>query len=52
LVDLFKSYEDARTCESQIYLKNNSMVSERKLRKIFGPTKERDGTWRIKTNDE
>jgi hypothetical protein len=20
--------------------------------KIFGPTKERDGTWRIKTNDE
>jgi hypothetical protein len=22
------------------------------LRRIFGPTKERDGTWRIKTNDE
>jgi len=22
------------------------------LRKIFGPTKERDGTWRIKTKDE
>jgi len=22
------------------------------LRKIFGPTKQRDGTWRIKTNDE
>jgi len=22
------------------------------LRKILGPTKERDGTWRIKTNDE
>jgi len=22
------------------------------LRKIFGLTKERDGTWRIKTNDE
>ena len=21
------------------------------LRKIFDPTKERDGTWRIKTND-
>jgi hypothetical protein len=21
-------------------------------RKIFGPTKERDGTWRMKTNDE
>jgi hypothetical protein len=29
------------------------MVFERKvLRKIFGPTKERDVTWRIKTNDE
>jgi hypothetical protein len=29
------------------------MVFERKvLWKIFGPTKERDGTWRIKTNDE
>jgi hypothetical protein len=29
------------------------MVFERKvLRKIFGPTKERDDTWRIKTNDE
>jgi hypothetical protein len=29
------------------------MVFERKvLRKIFSPTKERDGTWRIKTNDE
>jgi hypothetical protein len=29
------------------------MVFERKvLRKIFGPTKQRDGTWRIKTNDE
>jgi hypothetical protein len=27
------------------------MVFERKvLRKIFGPTKERDGRWRIKTN--
>jgi hypothetical protein len=29
------------------------MVFERKvLRRIFGPTKERDDTWRIKTNDE
>jgi len=29
------------------------MVFERKvLRRIFGPTKERDGTWRIKTSDE
>jgi len=35
------------------YKKNMLMVIERKvLRKIFGPTKERDGTWRIKTNDE
>jgi len=29
------------------------MIFERKvLRRIFGPTKERDGTWRIKTNDK
>ena len=29
------------------------MVFERKvLRKIFGPIKEVDGTWRIKTDDE
>jgi len=29
------------------------MVFERKrLRRIFGPTKERNGTWRIKTNYE
>ena len=29
------------------------MAFEKKvLRKIFGPTKERDGTCRIKTNDE
>jgi hypothetical protein len=33
--------------------KNKLMVFERKvLRKIFGPTKEIDGTWRIKTNNE
>ena len=33
--------------------KNKLMVFERKvLRKIFGPTEERDGTWGIKTNDE
>jgi hypothetical protein len=34
-------------------IKNQLMVFERKvLRRIFGPTKERDGTWRIKTNNE
>jgi hypothetical protein len=36
----------------EITVKNKLMVFERKvLRKIFGPTKERDGTWRIKTNE-
>jgi hypothetical protein len=35
------------------YYKNKLMVFERKmLRRILGPTKERDGTWRIKTNYE
>jgi hypothetical protein len=34
-------------------IKQKLLVCERKiLRTIFGPTKERDGTWRIKTNDE
>jgi hypothetical protein len=34
-------------------MKNKLMVFERKvLRRIFGPTNERNGTWRIKTNDE
>jgi len=34
-------------------IKNKLMVFESKVfRKIFGPTKERNGTWRIKTNDE
>ena len=28
------------------------MIFERKVLKNFGPTKERDGTWRIKINDE
>jgi len=43
-------------CETWVLkgtIKNKLMVFERKmLRKIFGPTKERDGTWKIKTNDE
>jgi len=34
-------------------IKTKLMVFERKvLSRIFGPTKERDGTWRIKINDE
>ena len=34
-------------------IKNMLMVFERKvLRRIFGPTKERDSTWRIKAKDE
>ena len=33
-------------------VKNKLMVFERKvLRKMFGPTKERDGTWRIKSDE-
>jgi len=33
------------------YKKNKLMVFGRKeLRRIVGPTKERGGTWRIKTN--
>jgi hypothetical protein len=28
------------------------MIFERKFLRIFGPTKEKDGTWRIKTNEE
>jgi hypothetical protein len=48
----------AVTCACEIWvlketIKNKLVLFERKaLRKIFGPTKERDGTWRIKTNDE
>jgi hypothetical protein len=38
------------TCNKE-RLDHNSF--ERKiLRRIFGPTKERDSTWRIQTNDE
>jgi hypothetical protein len=42
-------------CEALVLremVKNKLMVFERKvLRKIFGPTEESDGTWRIKTKD-
>jgi hypothetical protein len=35
------------------YLKQKLLVTARKmLRRMFGATKGRDGTWRIKTNDE
>jgi hypothetical protein len=41
-------------CETWVLIettKNKLMVFERTvLRRIFGPTTERDGTWRIKTN--
>ena len=43
-------------CETWVLketIKTKLMIYEKKvLRKIFGPTKERDGTWRIKTNYE
>jgi hypothetical protein len=43
-------------CETRVLkesIRNKLMIFERKvLRRIFGPTKGRDGTWRIKTNDE
>jgi hypothetical protein len=43
-------------CETWVLeetIKNKLVVFERKmLRGIFGSTKERDGTWRIKTNDK
>jgi hypothetical protein len=44
------------SCETWVWketIENKLMVFERKvLRRIVGPTKERDGTWRIKTNNE
>jgi hypothetical protein len=34
-------------------MKRKLLISERNiLRRVFGPTKDRDGTWRIKRNDE
>jgi len=34
-------------------IKTKLRVFEKKvLRKIYGPTKEKDGTWRIKSNEE
>jgi hypothetical protein len=46
---------DKICCETWVLkeaIKQKLLVFERKiLRKIFGPAKERDGTWRIKTNE-
>jgi len=43
-------------CETWVLKENITtklMVLERKaLRRIYGPTKESDGTWRIKSNEE
>ena len=34
-------------------MKQKLLITDKKtLRRVFGPTKDRDGTWRIKTNDE
>ena len=34
-------------------MKRNLLITERKIiKRIFRPKKDRDGTWRIKTNDE
>ena len=44
------------TCETWVRkenIKTKLRVFERKvLRRIYGPTKEKDGTWRIKSNEE
>jgi hypothetical protein len=43
-------------CETWVLkenIKTKLRVFERKvLRRIYGPTKEKDGTWRIKSNEE
>ena len=44
---------DGKTWVLKESMKWKLLVTERKiLRRIFGPTKDRDVTWRIKTNDE
>ena len=41
------------TCVLKENIKTKSRLFERKaLRRIYGPTKESDGTWRIKSNEE
>jgi hypothetical protein len=42
-------------CETWILkenIKTKLRVFEKVLRRIYGPTKEKDGTWRIKSNEE
>jgi hypothetical protein len=42
-----------RTSNIMHLMKTELYIFERKiLRKIYGPTQNPDGTWRIKTNDE
>ena len=46
------------TCGSETWalkesVKRKLLITERKiLRRIFGPTKDRDGTWEIEISDE
>jgi hypothetical protein len=44
---------DSKTWVLKECVKQKLIITERKiLRRIFGPTQERDGKWRINTNDE
>jgi hypothetical protein len=46
-------YVQELSFQTEIYVKSKLRVFERKvLRRIYGPTKESDGTWQIKSNDE
>jgi hypothetical protein len=41
------------TCVITVIEQNRLLVFERRvLRKIYGPTQDNDGTWRIQTNEE
>jgi len=42
-------------CETWVLKENTKLklqVFERKVLRIYGPTKENDGTWRIKSNEK
>jgi hypothetical protein len=46
-------YVQELSFQTEIYIKSKLRVFERKvLRRMYGPTKESDGTWQIKSNDE